>query len=92
MLYLLYLIPADVFTGNPTAVGINLSYLELYSPLMTTTMEFGNENNQLYCKANGLAGDLNKIVFPFWFDSNKGLQYPFLGSRVIRGWRFSNDL
>ena len=27
-------------------------------------------------------------VFAFWFDRNKDLNYPFLGTRVIRGSRF----
>ena len=30
-------------------------------------------------------------VFAFWFDTNKELNYPFLGTRVIRGSRFCND-
>ena len=31
-------------------------------------------------------------VFAFWFDSNKEQHYPFLGTRVIRGLRFFNDI
>ena len=31
-------------------------------------------------------------VFAFWFDSNKGQHYPFLGTRVIRRSRFFNDI
>ena len=27
-------------------------------------------------------------VFAYWFDRNKELNYPFLGTRVIRGSRF----
>ena len=30
-------------------------------------------------------------VFAFWFDRNKELNYPFLGTRVLRGSRFFND-
>ena len=62
----------------------------------TTTTEKNwhgdEENTSCFCslKANGLETGTNikMTVFAFWFDSNKELNYPFLGTRVIRGSRF----
>ena len=89
----IYLIPADVLPGNSTLIGIigalwNRSYRELYSPRKEkmTMDKIGTRNGNLSFfvllmqTVWRLEQNMKMTVFQFWFDSNKELHYPFLGS------------
>ena len=89
---LIYLIPEDVDWYNLRSLKPFLSRVILTREELEEDLGLDEIKHELFCslKANSLKTGTNikMTVFAFWFDSNKELNYQFLGTQVIRGSRF----